>query len=179
MPFRLIVPKQIYAEMVAQAIAELPNECCGLLAGAVEECPDVNGSPVRIGRVVKGYPLVNEAQSGVEFLSQPESMFAAMRDMNKHLLDTLAVYHSHPTSPPVPSKTDLARNYSPEVMNLIISLTASPPVVRAWWLTELEYREAEWGMASSEPEAGAKKQITASEPEAYAKQQGTASELEA
>jgi len=144
MPFRLIVPQLIYDEMVAQAIAELPNECCGLLAGVVEPRSDATAGDVRIARVVRRYPLINEANSAVEFVSEPKSMFAAMRDMHKHSLDTLAVYHSHPTSPPAPSKTDLARNYSPEVMNLIISLVARPPLVRAWWLTDVDFREAEW-----------------------------------
>ena|SRR5579862_3930737 len=144
MPFRLIVPQQIYAEMVAQAIAELPNECCGLLAGTVEACSDPTAATLPIARVVRRYPLINDAKSGIEFISQPESMFAAMRDMRKHSLDTLAVYHSHPTSLPIPSKTDLARNYSPDVMNLIVSLLARPPLVRAWWLTDVDFREAEW-----------------------------------
>src|SRR5260370_2739731 len=36
MPFRLRIPRNHYDAMVAQAMAELPNECCGLLAGLVE-----------------------------------------------------------------------------------------------------------------------------------------------
>jgi hypothetical protein len=44
----------------------------------------------------------------------------------------------------VPSRTDLARNYSTDVMNLIISLKSSEPQVRGWWLNETGYREAEW-----------------------------------
>jgi proteasome lid subunit RPN8/RPN11 len=140
MPFRLIVPAQVYAEMVAQAVAEQPNECCGLLGGVVETCSD--GS--RVGRVVKRYPLVNEAQSPNEFFNAGKDMFAATRDMRECSLDTLAVYHSHPDGAPVPSKKDLARNWSEEVVNVIISLTTTPPTVRAWWLTETDYREAKW-----------------------------------
>ena len=50
-------------------------------------------------------------------------------------LQVLAVYHSHPTSEAVPSRTDLERNYSPEVVNLIVSLQTTEAVVRGWWLT--------------------------------------------
>jgi len=65
--------------------------------------------------------------------------------MRKRGIDVLAVYHSHPTSPPVPSKKGLARNYwGPDVAAFIISLTTEPPTVRGWWLTEVDYREAEW-----------------------------------
>src|SRR5258708_4490971 len=96
--------------MVAQALAERPNECCGLLAGTG-------------GRAVSRYPLVNAAQfPAIEYLSEPRSMFAADRAIRAAGLDVVTVYHSHPTSPPVPSKKDIASNYSESVMNLIISL---------------------------------------------------------
>jgi proteasome lid subunit RPN8/RPN11 len=145
MPFRLIVPAQAYAEMVAQAIAEQPNECCGLLGGVVEISTDATGAAVRVGRVVKRYALANEANSPVEFYQGGKGLFEATRDMRNLSLDTLAVYHSHPLSPPVPSKKDLARNnWGPEVMAVILSLTTTPPTVRAWWLTDVDYREAEW-----------------------------------
>jgi [CysO sulfur-carrier protein]-S-L-cysteine hydrolase len=140
MPFRLIVPLSIYQEMVVQAVMEQPNECCGLLGGVVEICSDDS----RIGRVVQRYPLVNEAKSPVEFFNGGKDLFAATRDMRNRSLDTLAVYHSHPSSPPVPSKKDLTRNWSMEVVNVIISLATTPPTARAWWLTETDYREAEW-----------------------------------
>jgi proteasome lid subunit RPN8/RPN11 len=59
----------------------------------------------------------------------------------------LAFYHSHPTSEPVPSKTDLAENgYGDCVIHLIVSLTSVPPLVRGWWLREDTYREAEFSL---------------------------------
>ncbi len=145
MPFRLILPRDVYSVMVAQAVTERPNECCGLLAG-VREVTDGEGMPV--GRVARIYPLLNEAASPVEYLSDARSMFEAVRDMNRHNLEVLAVYHSHPTSPPVPSRKDLERNYSEDVINLIISLMTEPPTVRGWWLTAETYRKAEWDIVS-------------------------------
>jgi proteasome lid subunit RPN8/RPN11 len=71
-------------------------------------------------------------------------MFAADRDIRRSGLDILAVYHSHPISDPIPSQTDLAYNYSPQVINFIISLKGEPPVLRGWWLTETDFREADW-----------------------------------
>ncbi len=138
-PFRLQVPRPLVEEMLAHAQAELPNECVGLLAGELAE-----GDGGRLGRVVARYPLVNAAASPREYLSDPASMFAACKDMRRRGLDVLAVYHSHPTSAPVPSRTDLARNYSPEVVNFIISLMGMEPQIRGWWLTDADYREAEW-----------------------------------
>jgi proteasome lid subunit RPN8/RPN11 len=128
--------------MVAQACAENPNECCGLLAGIVE---DGEGGPV--ARVMRRYPLVNALASPIEFESEPRGMFESTRDIRRRGLIEVAIYHSHPTSPPIPSKKDLARNYSPDVMNLIISLTTTPPLVRSWWLTDVDYRLGECEIA--------------------------------
>jgi proteasome lid subunit RPN8/RPN11 len=66
-------------------------------------------------------------------------------------IDILAIYHSHPTSEPVPSRKDRERNYSPDVMNFIISLASNEPQVRAWWLTSDDHREAEWELAGEDP----------------------------
>src|SRR5262245_485896 len=134
--------------MVAQAVAELPNECCGLLAGTAGSGQRAVGSeqesfPASVRVVTQRYPLVSAAASPVEYLSDPQSMFAAVRDMRQRGIDILAVYHSHPTSDPVPSRTDLDRNYSPDVVNLIISLKGGTPEVRGWWLTADGFREAE------------------------------------
>lgn len=131
----LVVPAAIHAAMLQQARTELPNECCGLLAGRIVG---------QEGRVEKCYPLVNAAASRVEYLSDGQSMFDAVRDMIRQGIDILAVYHSHPTSEPVPSKKDMERNYDPDVVNLIIGLKEEPPFVRGWWLTETAYREAVW-----------------------------------
>ena len=68
----------------------------------------------------------------------------AVRDMRQRQIDILAIYHSHPTSEAVPSRKDLERNYSPDVINLIISMRSGTPEVRGWWLTSEGYHEAEW-----------------------------------
>ena len=152
-PFRLLIPRNLYERMVAQAAAELPNECCGLLAGRVV-AEGAAGSEVRIGRVRACYPLVNAAASPVEYESEPKSMFAAVRAMEQSGLDVLAVYHSHPTSEPMPSRKDRERNYSEEVVNLIISLSGPEPRVRAWWLTAQGQREADWAVEADAPSGG-------------------------
>lgn len=134
MSFRLNVPAALWDEMIQHARAERPYECCGLLAGTVAD---------GVGKVERLYRLENAAASPVEYESEPRSMLAAMRDMIARGLDVVAVYHSHPTSRPVPSRKDLERNYSEDVVNLIVSLTTDPPEVAAWWLTATAYRPAE------------------------------------
>jgi proteasome lid subunit RPN8/RPN11 len=136
--------------MLTQARAELPNECCGLLAGrpvsAGEPCdaPAGPGQASPLVRVVRRYPLVNAAQSPKEYDADSRGMFEAFRDMRDQGLEHVAIYHSHPTSEPVPSRTDLERNfYGDSVIYFIISLKANKPELRGWWLA-LDYQEAEW-----------------------------------
>ncbi len=129
--FQLLLPRRFHEAMLEHAECESPNECCGLLAGRIEN---------ETGIVTHHYPLINALKSPVEFESEPKSMFLAQKDIRQKNLTELAIYHSHPTSAPIPSRKDLARNYSADVMNLIISLESEPPLMRAWLLDE-DYRE--------------------------------------
>jgi proteasome lid subunit RPN8/RPN11 len=127
--------------MLAQAEAELPNECCGLLAGRIVGDDE--------GRVEERYPLFNKLASPVEFFADGPDLFGAHQEMRRRGIDVLAVYHSHPSSDPIPSRKDLERNWL-EVLCVIVSLTARPPLVRAWWLGESDYQEADWTMDAGE-----------------------------
>src|SRR6516162_7901677 len=106
--------------MLAQAVAEAPLECCGLLAG-------LPGGEGEDRRVLARYSLVNALASATDYESEARSMFNAMKDMRLKGWDVLAVYHSHPTSPPIPSRKDRERSYSEQAVNLIISLQSSQP----------------------------------------------------
>ena len=140
--FTLYLSQTLYQELVNHARTALPNECCGLLAGNI-----VAGT----ARAIRRFPLVNVApQPKVEFLSEPRSSFAADKAMRAAALDVIAVYHSHPTSAALPSKKDIASNYSEAVMNLIISLKDGQLDMRAWWLWENGFEEGKWEFAGDD-----------------------------
>jgi len=134
---RLLIPRPILAAMLAQAAEELPNECCGLLGGS-------RSADGRLLHARTIHPLVNAAGSPNAYESEPRSMFDAMRELRQSDLDVVAIYHSHPSSPPVPSRRDLAQSWGEGVVNLIISLQSAQPEVRGWWLAATDYREAGW-----------------------------------
>ncbi len=134
-PFRLLIPAHIFTAMLDHARVDLPNECVGFLAGTIE-----NG----VGAVAQFLPLSNALASPTAFETEVKSLFAAYKAMRLTGTDVLAIYHSHPTSAPLPSSTDLASNtYGPNVMWLIISPKTEPPDVCGWWLTA-DYRSATW-----------------------------------
>jgi [CysO sulfur-carrier protein]-S-L-cysteine hydrolase len=126
---RLILPTELRQRVIDQALTERPNECVGLLAGR--------------GDIVEhAFPLINEAKSSTRFFAA-ESLFAPMRSIRDAGLDLVAIYHSHPTSPPTPSRRDIEENYYPDTVHLIVSLLHDEPTMKAWLLSPDDAREVE------------------------------------
>jgi proteasome lid subunit RPN8/RPN11 len=134
LPFaHLVIPDALLVEMIAHAHGELPNECCGLLAGRIES---------GVGVVSARFEIRNDAASASEYETNPRDMFDAFRAMRESGLELLASYHSHPTSEPVPSRRDIERNtYGDSVVHVIVGFANAEPVVKAWWLEEAGCRE--------------------------------------
>ena len=132
---RLDIPDLLLEEVIEHARGESPLECCGLLAGAIRD---------GVGVVAARYVIENVARSPTEYETDPKGMLFAFRDMRERGIDLLAIYHSHPTSRPLPSRRDIARNtYAETAVHVIVSLAGEKPEVRAWGRSEDGYREAE------------------------------------
>ena len=114
--FKLTIARAVWAELAAAAGKAVPLEACGLLAG-------------RDGNVTKFYPMTNVDASPEHFSMQPEEQFAAVKDMRRMELKMLAIWHSHPSTPPRMSAEDLRLAFTPDVAYVILSLApdANPP----------------------------------------------------
>jgi proteasome lid subunit RPN8/RPN11 len=132
----LRIPRRLFEAMLAHARATLPAECVGFLAGR----PD--------GTVTELLPLVNRLADPRRFEADPRSQLDAERRCRQLGLTILAVYHSHPASPPVPSRTDTDPDQNlwvgQPVRCVIVSLLEPQPQVQAWWLEPHHYRPASW-----------------------------------
>jgi proteasome lid subunit RPN8/RPN11 len=134
--FRLLIPHPLLDAVIAHARTQLPNECCGLLAGMIEG---------DLGRVTQHFPVRNDLASPTEYLTNPRDLLDAMKATRAAGTEVLAVYHSHPASAPVPSRKDIERNtWGETAVHVIVGLGGEEPEVRAWWLGETEYRKTEW-----------------------------------
>jgi len=142
-PFeRLIVPPPLLETVVAHVQCELPNEACGLLAGSVEG---------KTGRATRHFPVRNDLASPTEFFTNPRDLFDALKAVRAARVAVLAIYHSHPASEPVPSKTDVARNYWGETaMHVIVGFAQDNPRARAWWIGENGFEAAEMLITDNE-----------------------------
>lgn len=135
-PFtRIRISPELLAEVKAHARAERPRECCGLIAGRIDGAE---------GHMLRRFPIRNDRASENEYLTNGRDLLDAMKAIRIEGLEPLAIYHSHPAGDPVPSRRDLEHNtWGETVVHLIVGLAGPDPEVRAWWLGEREYREAE------------------------------------
>jgi proteasome lid subunit RPN8/RPN11 len=58
--------------------------------------------------------------------------------------EIVAIYHSHPDAPAVPSQVDLDLNYYGTVARIIVSLQGLEPEVRIWRLDPDSCEELPW-----------------------------------
>ena len=105
--------------IVAHAREESPNECCGLLVGA--------------GHVIEdSVRTTNLKSSPTAYLIDPADHFAEIRRARTEGRAILGAYHSHPHSPPVPSRTDVDEAHYPDFVYVIVSLEPPLPQIRAY-----------------------------------------------
>ena len=86
--------------MIAHAVKELPNECCGVLLGRNK----------RIERVV---PMQSTDPSSDTYFMDPVQQVEVFTEMEKRGENLLGIYHSHPAGPRQPSGADLQLAFHP------------------------------------------------------------------
>lgn len=120
----LRIPRKIFLEIVDHARRTAPAECVGVLLGSAD------------GQVQHCCELVNELASPTRFRSEPRSLFAVEKQRRALGLEYLAVYHSHPSTPPIPSQLDIAEHWGSSVVCVIVSLASDPPSLAGWWILQ-------------------------------------------
>lgn len=115
------IPRGIFDSMIAHAEREFPLECCGLLGSRCDAIDSI-------------YPLRNEDQSRVRYTADRRDLIVAVRAIRERRGEIGAIYHSHPSTPPIPSRVDLAENYYGDTPRIIVSLAEGRVEVRAWRL---------------------------------------------
>ena len=109
--------------IVAHAVADLPNECCGLLIGNAEIVEDVARAR-------------NVKRSRTKFQVEPADHFAAIRRARAKGLEIVGAYHSHPSGPSGPSEIDRVRLTDPAMFHVIVSLAHGTRTVRAFRIAD-------------------------------------------
>lgn len=136
----VLIPEWIRQVLFLHALDEAPLECCGLLAGrpVVDEPNEKKQQPRYLVEAI--FPLDNEAKSATAFYAA-RGLFAPFKQMRAEGRQLVAIYHSHPATPPVPSQRDLAQNFYPDALHAIISLADDTPQLRLYHLTEDSFHQ--------------------------------------
>ena len=104
------LPRVIVNQLLRHAQQSPSDEVCGLIGaqgGVAAHC----------------YAVANIAATPQRlFAMDPAQQIAAMRAMRERGEALFAIYHSHPASPPFPSRADVQQANYPEALYLIISL---------------------------------------------------------
>lgn len=121
----LEIDRQVHRQILAHALDGLPDEACGLLAGA----PGT-------GRVEVFYPTRNAAASAKLYTVEPKDHLRADRDAEDRGLEIIGVMHSHTHTDPYPSPTDVAQAPDPTWHYMIVSLRDIEPMMRSYRIVD-------------------------------------------
>ncbi len=115
--------------MVAHAIEEDPNECCGLLSG-------------RDGTLIGHHRMRNAEQSPYRYSMDGKELLTTLREIEDGGAELQVIYHSHTHSPAYPSATDIRLATWPDAYYLLVSLQNKDlPDIRVFLITDGEVSE--------------------------------------
>jgi proteasome lid subunit RPN8/RPN11 len=122
-------------EIVAQALREFPNECCGVIAAK-------GGVPVKV------FPMTNADASPVTYRLDGKEQLRVFNELDERGWDLWAIYHSHTHSEAYPSETDVRLAFYPDTRYILVSLQdRSSPVIRSFRIVDGEVSEEELALA--------------------------------
>lgn len=125
------ITRELFDQMVAHALQDAPNECCGVLG-------------TKDGEAVKLYRATNIHASPLRYQIDDRELLGIYNDSEQAGLEMGLIYHSHTRSDPYPSQTDinLARGW-PEALYVIVGTATPEPVVRSFWIRDGAVTETE------------------------------------
>jgi desampylase len=132
---RVALPDALRAQLLREARAADPHECCGLIEGAREQ-----GN----FRVTTLHPARNLADAPDRFEIDPQDQFAAHKAARARGHAIVGCYHSHPSGRAQPSAADLAGADEENFLWLI----ASNENVNAFVYLRGEFVGADWVTSS-------------------------------
>jgi len=129
---KVVLPQQLFNDLLTQAQAEPEREICGLVSAR-------NDRPGNI------YPIANVSSFPERlFEMDAKAQIDAMRSMREQGESLYAIYHSHPQGAAVPSALDRDQVAYPEALYIIIATgTDGVLELRCYRLQDSTFREVE------------------------------------
>jgi proteasome lid subunit RPN8/RPN11 len=120
----LKIPRAHFDALVSHAVEDLPNVCCGLLAG-------------REGVVEKTYRTTNIDHRPYRYEIEADELLNTLGEIDDNCKELVAIYSSRTTGPAYPSETDVRLATYPEAHYVYVSIAAKDnPALRAFSIRE-------------------------------------------
>lgn len=127
----LYIDNKYARQMVAHALEDDPNECCGILAG-------------KDGEVLNLYRMINIEASPYRYRMDPKELLKVYREIEDSRREIVAIYHSHTHSEAYPSATDVRLATWPDARYILVSLLDKEnPPIRAFHIEDGTVTEEE------------------------------------
>ena len=123
------ISRALHDEIVAHALLDAPDECCGLVA-----CRD--------GEAVEVIRMENTARSPLRYEMDSNELYSVMRRLDDADLEPGIIYHSHTRSAPYPSQTDINLAFYPDSLYVIVGTAMPEPLLRAYTIRGGTVQEA-------------------------------------
>lgn len=106
----LEISRTIADAILQQSRDEYPDECCGVVLGAIG-----SNRPERLK------PMVNAAHSPTFYEFDPKDLLALYREADDNDEELVVIYHSHTETEAHPSRTDIAYAGEPGAHYVLVS----------------------------------------------------------
>ena len=116
----LSLPAALARGLTRYAGRELPNEACALLGGDADH-----------GRVTSVHPARNRLASPYRYDVDPADLVRILHRIERRGEELVAIFHSHPAGPAVPSASDI-RESRYRVAHVLASPSGDECGLRAW-----------------------------------------------
>ena len=124
------ISRDLYDELVAHAVADAPNECCGMVAS-------------RDGEAIKVFRAANTAASPLRYEIDGAEQYRIQMEIDDQGLDLGAIYHSHTRTDPYPSQTDINLAFYPDALYIIVGVAGDQAEVKAYEIRDGKVADAE------------------------------------
>jgi len=124
----LIFPLNCFKELLNHGRSKLPYEACGILSGKNNQVHSI-------------WKLKNEVKSDRRFFVGKKAIVETLHHIAEKDEVVLAIYHSHPTTAPVPSYIDIKNHLDSEVKMIIVSYKTKNPIVKCYSVQNRAYKE--------------------------------------
>lgn len=125
---KLLIPAEIFNEMIEHCINCLPDEACGILAGSGEQVSAI-------------HKMTNSDSSPVSYMMDTAEQFRVMKEMRSEGQKMVAIFHSHPVSEPRPSQKDRDLAFYDDAAYVIVGLSSGLPHVKAYMIKDSDVSE--------------------------------------